>query len=61
LNSARWPLPGQETVAGDSGVVDKDILAAFASDEAVSLPAVEPLDRALNSIRHCFASQANED
>ena len=32
--------------------MDKNIIAIFALDEAVSLAIVEPLDRTKNSVRH---------
>ena len=41
-----------ETITLDGGKVDKDIIAAFAGNEAVALCSVEPLDCTVDTFRH---------
>ena len=43
-----------ETIALNGGEMDKNVLAAFALDEAEALRSIEPLDCTGNSFRHCI-------
>jgi hypothetical protein len=45
-----------EAFALDGGVVDENIFAALALDESVTLAAIEPLNRADDTFRHCIYS-----
>jgi hypothetical protein len=63
LNSELDPLAFLqilEAFALNRRKVDKDIIAAFASEEAVALRSVEPLDCTVDTFRHFCLLMANE-
>src|SRR3990170_2625067 len=49
-----------ETIALNGREVDKDIIAAFASEEAVALGPIEPFDCTVDTFRHFCLLMANE-
>jgi hypothetical protein len=49
-----------ETLALDGREVDEDIFAAFASEEAIALRSIEPLDCTVDTFRHFCLLMANE-
>jgi hypothetical protein len=49
-----------ETFALNGGEVDKDIIAAIASEEAIALRSIEPLDCTVDTFRHFCLLMANE-
>src|SRR6266496_682656 len=64
LNSELDPLAFLqilEAFALNRRKVDKDIIAAFASEEAVALRSVEPLDCTVDTFRHFCLLMANKE
>ena len=49
-----------ETISLDGREMDEDILAAFASDEAVAFGAIEPFDCAGDTSGHVFAPSSKK-
>ena len=53
LNSTRWPSSKLAITIGEDGaVVDENIVSTFSLNESKTLGGIEPLNCALNFIRH---------